>query len=48
MEIVIAFLVTLLLWGVLLVLTSMVWWLCLIIAVIVAVLGVYLGPELLN
>lgn len=48
MEILVSFLLTLLVWVLLLVFTSLVWWAALLIAIVVAVVGVYLGPELFN
>lgn len=48
MEIVAAVLLTLLFWALLVAFTALAWWICLILALIVAVLGVYVGPELFN
>lgn len=48
MEIVISILLTLLFWALLVVFTALAWYVCLLIAVIVAVLGVYVGPALFD
>lgn len=48
MELVAVVVVTLVLWGLLVLLTPLVWWACLLIALVAAVLGVYVGPELFN